>query len=220
MTHVPHPLLARFQAAANRDFPNVDGRVLVQPALGRGLEAVIGFTGHGVVATSLPAAAVLERCGDGFGGCFQPAFLCWLAGPWGTLGSLDLTLVGRGRGNGRLPRRDDVDAHPRVQLARRLRTDVEVYGDERGVVTLASGLAGRRELNIEVPSDRAGRGIGRALLGDALGLVPAGEPVFAAVAPGNARSLRAFLAVGFSPIGCELVLERRESADREAVICS
>ena len=35
---------------------------------------------------------------------------------------------------------------------------------------------------------------------DALSLVPAGEPVFAAVSPGNARSLRAFLAVGFYPI--------------------
>jgi hypothetical protein len=44
------------------------------------------------------------------------------------------------------------------------------------------------------------------LLRDALGHVPAGEPVFAAVAAGNARSLRAFLAVGFKPIGCEVVL--------------
>jgi hypothetical protein len=214
MTHVDHPLLGRFLAAANGDFPDVDGRVLVQPALGRGLEAVIGFTGHGVVATSLPEAAVLERCGDAFGGCFAPAFLCWLAGPHGTLGSIDLTLVGRGRGDGGLPRRADFDTHPRVQLARRLRTDVEVYGDERGFVTLAIGLAGRRELSIEVPSDRQGCGLGRALLDDALGLVPAGEPVFAAVAPGNARSLRAFLGLGFSPLGCELVLEGRDSAER------
>jgi GNAT superfamily N-acetyltransferase len=114
-----------------------------------------------------------------------------------------------------LPRRADLDTHPRVQLAHRLRTHVEVYGDERGFVTLANGLAGRRELSIEVPSDRQGRGVGRALLGDALGLVAAGEPVFAAVAPGNARSLRAFLALGFIPLGCELVLERRAGAERE-----
>lgn len=42
--------------------------------------------------------------------------------------------------------------------------------------------------------------------GDERGLVPAGEPVFAAVAPGNARSLRTFLATGFVPIGSEVIL--------------
>lgn len=216
MTRDRHPLLDRFLRAARGDFPDVDGQVLVQPALGRGLEAVIGFTGHGIVATALPAAAVLARGGDAFGGCFAPAFLAWLAGPTGTLGSLDLTLVGRGRGGGHLPRRTDLDAHPRVRLALRLRTDVEVYADERGVVTLATGLAGRRELSIEVAADRQGQGLGRALLGDALGLVPAGEPVFAAVAPGNARSLRAFLAHGFRPLGCEVVLTpRRPSVEPE-----
>jgi hypothetical protein len=180
--------------------------------LSRGLEAVVGFTGHGVVATALPEAAVLARGVDGFGGCFEPSFLCWLAGPLGWLDSIDVTLVARGRGNGRLPRRSDLDDHPRVRHARLLRADVEVYGDERGLVTLATGLAGRRELSIEIPTEHAGRGLGRSLLHDALGLVSAGEPVFAAVAPGNARSLRAFLSLGFTPLGSELVL----SPGREA----
>jgi hypothetical protein len=54
--------------------------------------------------------------------------------------------------------------------------------------------------------DGHGRGWGRSLLTDALGLVPAGEPVFAAVSPGNARSLRAFLGVGFVPIGSEVIV--------------
>ncbi|WP_275461151.1 hypothetical protein [Streptomyces noursei] len=45
-----------------------------------------------------------------------------------------------------------------------------------------------------------------SLLAEALSLVPAGEPVFAAVSPGNARSLRAFLACGFTPIGSEVLL--------------
>jgi hypothetical protein len=43
-------------------------------------------------------------------------------------------------------------------------------------------------------------------LTDALLLVRKGEPVFAAVSPGSARSLRAFLACGFTPIGSEVVL--------------
>jgi hypothetical protein len=184
----------------------------------RGLEAVVGFTGHGVVATALSEAAVLARGVDGFGSCFEPSFLCWLAGPRGWLDSIDVTLVARARGRGRLPRRTDLDDHPRVRHARRLRTDVEVYGDERGLVTLATGLAGRRELSIELPSEHQGRGIGRSLLYDALGLAPAGEPVFSAVAPGNARSLRAFLALGFAPLGSELLLvPDREAADGEAL---
>ncbi|WP_256339262.1 hypothetical protein [Streptomyces sp. 2224.1] len=57
----------------------------------------------------------------------------------------------------------------------------------------------------------SGRGHGRSLLADALSLLPEGEPVFAAVSPGNARSLRAFLACGFTPVGREVLLrpERR-----------
>lgn len=97
-----------------------------------------------------------------------------------------------------------------------------MYGDARGLVTLADGLAGRRELSIELWSPEDGtRHRGRSLLADALTLVPAGEPVFAAVAPGNARSLRSFLACGFQPLGSEVVLrperqERPEQAERAA----
>jgi RimJ/RimL family protein N-acetyltransferase len=36
--------------------------------------------------------------------------------------------------------------------------------------------------------------------------------VFAAVAPGNARSLRAFLALGFQPLASELLLLPRRGA--------
>jgi hypothetical protein len=208
----PHPLLELYLAAADGKFPPVDGRVVVQPPLARGFEAVIGFTGHSVVATALDAPSVLARGVDGFGGCFAPPFLCWLAGIQGWLDSIDVTLMARGRGKGRLSRRTDLDGHPRVQRALRQRADVEVYGDDRGLVTLASGLAGRRELSIELPSERHGGGVGRSLLQDALGLVSAGEPVFAAVAPGNARSLRAFLGAGFTPLGSELLLLPRRDA--------
>lgn len=40
-------------------------------------------------------------------------------------------------------------------------------------------------------------------------LVPEGEIAFAQVAPGNASSLRAFLAAGFSPIGSEVLFLTR-----------
>ncbi|WP_326551832.1 hypothetical protein [Micromonospora sp. NBC_01813] len=220
MTQQPaHPLHALLHRAAAGEFPPADGSVAVTPALPGGLECVLAFTGYAVVATAVPAAEVLAHGPDGFGGAHSPDFLRWLAGPQGWLDSLDVTLVAHGRdagdgsGDGRLARRDDLSGHPRVRRARRLRDRVTVYGDERGLVTLADGLGGRREISIEAtqPGDRAGR----TLLVDTLALVPAGAPVFAGVAPGNARSLRAFLAAGFTPIGAE-VLIRPDPARRTA----
>jgi hypothetical protein len=195
-----------FVAAAEGRFPPVDGGVTVLPPLAGGRECSVAFTGHAVVATALQAQEVLSRKPDGFGGSLAPDFLRWLAGPAGVIDVIDATLVGRGAGGGRLPPRPDLADHPRVRHALAIRTGVRVFGDERGVVTLASGLAGRTELSIEAVPGGQGRGTGRALLVDALSLVPAGEPVFAAVSPGNARSLRAFLAVGFIPIGSEVLI--------------
>jgi GNAT superfamily N-acetyltransferase len=136
----------------------------------------------------------------------QPAVLQRLAGAVGRIGVIDATLAAVGVGGGGLPEQSGLDEHPRVQLARALRKDVRVYGDERGLVTLARGLAGRTELSIEVRADQQGHGHGRSLIRDALGLVPAGHLLFAAVSPGNARSLRAFLAVGFRPVGSEVII--------------
>ncbi|MGW4382252.1 hypothetical protein [Kitasatospora sp. NPDC004531] len=204
-----HPLLGYFLDAAQGVFPPVDGGVTVLPALSGGLEASVAFTGHAVVATARPAGEVRAQRPDGFGESMAPAFLRHLAGPDGWIGCLDATLVARGTGGpARLGPLDDQDDHDRVRHARELRTDVGVYGDARGLVTLARGLAGRTELSVELhrPEEARGPGRGRALIGDALTLVPAGEPVFAAVSPGNARSLRAFLACGFTPIGSEVLL--------------
>lgn len=121
----------------------------------------------------------------------------------------DMTLVGHGQGGGSLPVRDDLDDHIRVRYARTLRNNVRVHGDERGFITLSNGLAGRPEMSIELTSGTENRGTGRALIGEALKLTPAGEPLFAAVSPGNARSVRAFLAMGFVPIGSEIIIDHR-----------
>ncbi|MFD0741086.1 GNAT family N-acetyltransferase [Phytohabitans flavus] len=193
-------------AAAEGRFPLVDGGCTVLPPLPGGLACSVAFTGHALVATAHPAQEVLTRGADGFGGSVAPDFLRWLAGPTGWIDAIDVTLVGRGTGGPGLPARLDAESHPRVQHAKSLRRDVRVYGDERGLVTLAAGLAGRTELGIEAAPAGQGRGWGRSLLRDALGLVPEGEPVFAGVAPGNARSLRAFLAVGFVPLGSEVTI--------------
>ncbi len=202
-----HPLLRVFLAAAEGDFPPVDGRAVLLPALDDGMQAVVSLTGRAYLASSLEPSGLDDLRLDGFGAALQPAVLRRLAGVHGHVGVIDATLVTRGVGGGQLPPRHDLEGHPRVQHARALRRDVRVHGDDRGLITLARGLAGRTELSVEVNGERAG--VGRDLIRDALALVPAGEAVFAAVSPGNARSLRAFLAVGFQPVGSEVIITPR-----------
>ena len=212
----PHPLLRILLDAADGRFPPVDGGVTVLPGLGRGLSCSVAFTGHAVVATDLPEAAVRAHRPDGFGRSMAPDFLLLLAGPDRTVGEVDVMLVARGTGGSpKLTRRQDVEQTHRVRYARQVRTRVQVFGDERGFVTLADGLAGRRELSIEL--ERPGAGLGRSLLLDALTLAPEAEPLFAAVSPGNARSLRAFLAAGFLPLGSESLIRPEQQAHRPTI---
>ena len=83
---------------------------------------------------------------------------------------------------------------------------MRVLADEHGLVTLGRGLGGRTELGFELTGADHGGGHGRRLLREALDASPAGEHVFASCAPGNARSLRALLAVGFRVVGGEVLL--------------
>lgn len=199
-----HKLLDFLTEAAAGRFPPVDGGVTVLPPLAGGWECSVAFTGHAIVATARPAADVLAQGPDGFGASMSPDFLRWLAGPTGFTGVIDVMLVARGKGRPKLPARTDLDDHPRVQYARQYRSNVVVYGDERGLITIGDGLGGRRELSVEALSHN--RGHGTALIAEALDLVPEGELLFAAVSPGNARSLRAFLSLGFTPIGSECLI--------------
>jgi len=195
-----HPLLPVLLEAAAGRFPPDDGAVVVLPPLAPGLEAVVSLTARAYVCTALPEDEALHRVPDAYGG--DPGTLLALA-RGGTVGVLDATLVRQGAGGQPvLPVRHDLDDHPRVRHARAVRRDVVVRGDERGLVTLASGLAGRRELSVQAV--RLGTGEGRSLIRDAL--VGETGPVFAAVSPGNARSLRTFLALGFAPVGSEVLL--------------
>lgn len=62
-------------------------------------------------------------------------------------------------------------------------------------------------MSIEIPPERHGLGTGRQLVAEARALVESSAWVFAAVSPGNARSLRAFLSQGFVPVGSEVLIE-------------
>lgn len=202
-------------ACAGR-FPAVDGGVTVVAPSRPGLETVVAFTGHAVVATGIAPELIAARGADGFGGAVAPGFLLWLAGESGEVGSHDVLLVAKGLGEPTLPLRDDLEDHPRVEHAQTLRGDVRVYGDEQGIVTRGIGIGGLVEVSVEVAPAIRNRGIGRELVRCALGLVDAGQTVVAEVAPGNAQSLRAFLAAGFTPIGSAVhVRPRRAGAGHD-----
>ncbi len=198
--------------AADGRFPDVDGAVEILEPMAGDHHATVEFTGHSFVLTDRDPGEVLARGADGFGGASQPDLLRWLAGVDGWIGSHDAVLAARGVGAAsseqRLPERSDLEDHPRVVRSRAHRSDVLVYGDETGLVTIGRGLVGRLEVSVEAFSAQPA-GAGRSLIAAALVLIPAGETVFAQVAPGNAASLRAFLSCGFVPIGAETLLRRR-----------
>ena len=205
-----HPLLDVLLAAADGRYPPVDGGVTFLPALDRGQRAVVALTGHAFVATPQDPAELAGLDLDGFGQVLSPPALTAIAGG-GEIGVNDVILVGRGTdGPAAITRTDRWDDHPRVRHANSLRRDVVVNGDERGFYTLAKGLAGRPELSIELIDPGSTPGVGRRFLADALNAFGAsagpGAPLFAAVSPGNARSLRSFLAAGFVPVGSEVII--------------
>ena len=210
-----HPLRVLLDDAADGRFPPADGEFDVFAPERAGHLAIVQFTGHSVVVADVSHAELAELGADGFGGASHPDVKRRLAGPDGSIGTHDAVLVARGRGRARpratggpgLERRDDLVDHPRVVRARAHRTEVEVHGDDAGFVTIGRGLVGRRELSVELlPGAAPGVGTGRRLVTAGLELVPAGEPVWAQVSPGNAASLRAFLACGFVPVGAETLI--------------
>jgi hypothetical protein len=203
-----HPLAAVLDAAVAGSFPPADGVTELLPPDPWGWSAVVALTGHAYVLADVEREVLDELGADGYGGASHPEVLRAVAGPGGEIGSLDAMLVGRGETGPLLPDCADRDEHPRVQRAREHRRDVEVYGDDAGLVILGHGLAGRREIAVELldPAVGGGAGHGRRLIRAGLAALAPGEPVWAQVAPGNAQSLRAFLACGFVPIGSEVLI--------------
>jgi RimJ/RimL family protein N-acetyltransferase len=83
---------------------------------------------------------------------------------------------------------------------------VQVWACDGGVMVIGRGLAGRWEVGVEVSPPYRGKGLGRAMAEAATHLVPGDRPIWAQIAPGNAASLRAFLAAGYLPVGQEALL--------------
>jgi hypothetical protein len=204
---VDHPLAGVLRDAADGVFPPADGVAELLPPDAAGTCAILSFTGHAYVLTEQPADALTDLALDGYGAATHPRALLRLAGG-GTIGSLDVVLVRHGAGGSSpLTERTDLEHHPRVERARHHRRDVHVLGDDRGFVTIGRGLVDRVELSVELLDHAHGKGAGRQLVAEGLRAVGVEQLVFAQVAPGNAASLRAFLACGFRPIGSEVLIE-------------
>jgi hypothetical protein len=212
-----HPLATLIAEAAEGRFPAIDGDWHRVTPWRPDLEAVIGFTGHAVLAVAEDVTDLeLKALGvDGFGGAYHPRVISTLAGPDGWIESLDLIMVGRGTGpkrpvpGGKLVPRPDLADHPRARYAAGMRAETTVLGyaqaERSAVVIIARGLAGLTELSFELEPERRSHGSGATLIADAVNTVPTGELVVAQVAPGNAKSLRSLLAAGFVPIGSSQV---------------
>jgi hypothetical protein len=215
---MPQPLAELITEAAAGRFPAPDGGWRRVPPWRPGLEAIIAFTGHAVlaVAPDIPDRLLVSLGVNGFGGAHDPRLIADLAGPHGWIDSLDMLLAGRGSGHpGEPPRlvdRPDLAAHPRAAFAAAIRDRPRPLGypgpDRSALAVISRGIAGLTELSFELEPVRRGRGSGAGLVRDALSAIPAGQLALAAVAPGNAASVRALLSAGFAPLGSVQLFRR------------
>ncbi|WFE53419.1 GNAT family N-acetyltransferase [Micromonospora sp. WMMD1155] len=201
------------EAAAHGAFPPPDGGTTVVPQPCRRDAGVIAFTGHSVVFTDEDPRWVRRTLAavacDPLAATMNPRFLAALLDRTGrSMDTIDLLTVASGLAGDpplRLTELTDTD-HPREARARRRRTDVRLWAADGGVIVLGRGVAGRWEVAIEVDDERRHRGLGRVLATAARHLVPDGQPLWSQQAAGNSRSVRAFQAAGFRPVGAEALL--------------
>jgi GNAT superfamily N-acetyltransferase len=184
--------------AQGNPLPADGGVTVVEPPDARSA-GVFAFTAHHVVAAPVDPGWVRSVLPpDELSAPLAPSFLLALAARAGRrLDNLDAVLVAQPGPASTLALSSGA-GHPRGEH----RTGAQVWLAEGGVLVLGRGVAGRLEVAVEV--DQPGRGLGRALFAAARGL--AREPLWAQVAPGNAASMRALLAAGFTPVGAEVLL--------------
>ncbi len=191
-------------------YPPADFGVTYLPQHSTREAAVVSTTGHVFVAADVERSW-LDACVpvNDPGAAFNPPFLRELELRLDRrVNNIDLMLLAPlATGDPWLDLKPIEDqSHPRVRRALRYRDDVQVYATDGGVLAIGTGLGGRWEVGIEVEPLARGRGLGRAMAIAARHLVPDDRPIWAQVAPGNAASLRAFLAAGYRPIGQEALL--------------
>jgi GNAT superfamily N-acetyltransferase len=218
---VSHPLARLLDDAAHGRFPQPDGSIAVMPAPPGAADAVVAFTAHTIVAADVSPEEVADRLDSSdLGAPMSPRFVHWLSGRLNSEpGSLDAVFAALGveEASGlKLRPEARLRDHPRAVRAARLRSDVGLFADpdERAIVAVGRGLAGRWDAGFEVEPGHRNDGLGRSIVAAIRTLVRPGEPIFLQVAPGNAASVRAIIAGGFAPIGAEVLLPRDPRGQR------
>jgi GNAT superfamily N-acetyltransferase len=195
---------------ASGRFPPADGGVTVVPQPSERDAGVLAFTAHSVVFTDADPDWVRQQLAPGdLGASLSPAFLQSLAVATDRrVGTIDVLFAAESLA-GPPPVKlvaEPASTHSRVLRALNYRDEVATWRADGGLVLLGRGVAGRLETAVEVAEDRRGQGLGRALVTAARHLAPPETTLWAQVAPGNAASIRAFLAAGFVPVGAEVLL--------------
>ena len=199
-------------AAAHGRFPAPDGGTTLVPQPSPRDAGVLALTAHSVIFLDedpewIRATLGGLRC-DALAATMNPLFLAALLQRTGrTTDTIDLlTIAPALPGAPPVPLREHDQDHPRVRRARARRDDVRVWAAAGGLLTLGRGVAGRWEVSLEVDEPDRHRGLGRALAVAARHLIPPGAFLWSQQATGNARSIRAFQAAGYRPIGAEILL--------------
>jgi GNAT superfamily N-acetyltransferase len=169
---------------------------------------VIAFTGHSVIFADVDEGWIRSRLPeDDLSASLNPPLLSALEERMNrrvdTVDMLALATPCRDRPS--IPLTEVPAAnHPRIERARRYRDDVRVWTCPGGVLVIGRGVAGRWEVAIEVDPGCQGRGLGRTLARAARHLTTLS--LWAQIAPGNAASVRSFIAAGYIPMGAEALL--------------
>jgi len=197
--------------AARGVFPPPDGGLTVVPQMSERDAGVLSFTAHAVVFLDEDPEWVRGQLAgtdcDPLSAPMHPAFLHALLERTGrSAETVDAMLVAAPcEGELPLPLREIEPAeHPRIAYALRRRDGVRAWRADGGVLVLGRGIGGRLEVSVEVDDAARGKGLGRQLVSMARQL--ADEPVWAQIAPGNARSVRAFQGAGYVPVGSEVLM--------------
>ncbi|HEY5987023.1 MAG TPA: GNAT family N-acetyltransferase [Streptosporangiaceae bacterium] len=208
----PTPLAALLTSIAAGVYPPPDGQVTVLPQPSPRDAGVFVLTAHTVIFADVDPAWVMRQLpADDLSAPLNPPFLAELACLTARrVNSIDMLCFAPA-----LPGPPPTSlvaapasSHPRAARARRYRDGVHAWETDGGLVILGRGVAGRWEVAVEVDPERRGAGLGRRLAAAARHLIPPGEPLWAQIAPGNAASVRAFLAAGYVPAAAEALLVR------------
>lgn len=191
--------------ASQGRFPAPDAGPTILPQPSPRDAGIIAFTAHNVIFADVEASWIRDRLpGGDLSAPLNPPFLSALEERMGRpINNIDMLALAEplgGRPSIALAETAGT-GHPRVELARRYRDAVRAWTCPGGILVIGRGVAGRWEVAIEVEPGHQGRGLGRALACAARRLTP--HPLWAQIAPGNAASVRAFLAAGYVPVGAE-----------------